>query len=227
MNDKQHTIKEKISVSGVGLHTGANVTLTINPAPENHGYKFQRVDLKDKPIIDADVDLVVSTNRGTTLKKGDVEVHTIEHVLAAVHGLQIDNALITIDGPEIPILDGSSKLYIEGIKSVGLQEQSAERDYLVLKENIKFEDDEKHVEMLAVPDEEYRITVMVDYHSPLLGTQHATMYNIEEFENEIANCRTFVFVREVEQLYRAGLIKGGDVDNAIVMVDTEIEDAKL
>jgi UDP-3-O-[3-hydroxymyristoyl] N-acetylglucosamine deacetylase/3-hydroxyacyl-[acyl-carrier-protein] dehydratase len=227
MSDNQRTIKEAVSVSGIGLHTGAHVTLSINPAPENHGYKFQRIDIEGKPIIDADVDLVVSTNRGTTLKKGDVEVHTVEHVLAAVYGMHIDNALIEIDGHEIPILDGSSKLYVDAINTVGTVEQNAERDYLVLTENIKFEDEEKQVEMLAVPDAGYRITVMVDYHSPLLGTQHASMYHIDQFEKEFSACRTFVFVREVEQLYKAGLIKGGDVDNAIVMVDKEIEDEKL
>jgi UDP-3-O-[3-hydroxymyristoyl] N-acetylglucosamine deacetylase / 3-hydroxyacyl-[acyl-carrier-protein] dehydratase len=227
MTDNQKTIAQDITISGIGLHTGEKVTVTIKPAPENFGYKFQRIDLADKPIIEADVDLVISTKRGTTLAKNNAEVHTVEHILAALYGMEIDNALIELNGAEIPILDGSSKKYVEAICAVGITEQNAEKNYLVLKENFTYEDKEKNIEMLAVPSNDFRITVMVDYNSPLLGTQHASMYNISQFHTEIASCRTFVFLREVEELLKNGLIKGGDVDNAIVMVDKEVDDAKL
>lgn len=227
MSDKQKTLKESIVISGIGLHTGAKVTINIHPAEDNHGYKFRRIDLDNQPIIEADVNLVTTTNRGTTLCKNNVEVHTTEHLLAALYGMGIDNALIDLDGPEIPILDGSSRPYVDAINAVGIVEQQEDKDYFILKENLTFEDPDKHVEMLAVPDDEFRITVMVDYNSPLLGTQHASMYHIGEFESEISRCRTFVFLREVEQLFKAGLIKGGDVNNAIVMVDKEVDDAKL
>lgn len=222
MADKQRTLKQEITLEGIGLHTGQKTTLTIKPAPENHWYKFKRVDLEGNPVIKADVDYLHTTMRGTSLKQNGAEVHTTEHILAALYGLMIDNALIEIDGPEIPILDGSSKHFVETIKNAGIVEQSADRIYFELEENIKFEDVEKQTEFLAIPDPEYRITVMVDYGSPLLGTQHAMMYNINEFETEVANCRTFVFLRELMQLVNAGLIKGGDVDNAIVMIDTSL-----
>lgn len=222
MADKQRTLKQEITLKGIGLHTGQKTTLTIKPAPENHWYKFKRIDLEGNPVIKADVDHLHSTMRGTSLKQNGAEIHTTEHILAALYGLMIDNALIEIDGPEIPILDGSSKYFVEAIKKAGVVEQTEDRHYFELKENIKFEDAEKQTEFLAVPDPEYRITVMVDYGSPLLGTQHAMMYNINEFETEVANCRTFVFLRELMQLVNAGLIKGGDVDNAIVMIDTSL-----
>jgi len=222
MADKQKTLKESVKFTGVGLHTGVIVNLEICPAPENHGYKFQRIDLEGQPIIKADVDLVVATDRGTTLESNGARVYTTEHILAALYGLQVDNALIKLDGQEIPIMDGSSILFIEGIEKVGLVEQAADRDYLELTENIPWEDVEKGIEFLAIPDKEYRITVMVDYKSPLLGTQHANIYKLEEFKTEIANCRTFVFLRELEFLATNNLIKGGDLDNAIVLVDKEI-----
>lgn len=219
MVENQRTLKSQISISGVGLHTGAKVNVTIHPAEANHGYKFQRLDVEGQPIIPADANLVVSTERGTTLEKEGIKVHTTEHILAALYGLQVDNALIQLDGPELPIMDGSSQPFVEKITSVGYQEQDAEREYLVLDENITFEIEDKGIEMLAVPYDEFRVTVMVDYHSPILGTQHASMYHLEEFENEIAPCRTFVFLRELEYLAKNGLIKGGDIDNAIVLVD--------
>lgn len=217
--DKQLTLKGEINLSGVGLHTGATVNIKILPAKDNHGYKFKRVDLEGEPIIPADVNLVVSTDRGTTLEKNGARVYTMEHLLAALYGKGIDNALIELDGPEIPILDGSSKIYIDEINKVGIVEQDAEKDYLELDENLKFELAEKGIEFLAVPDTEFRLTVMVDYKSPILGTQHATMMNLNEFENEIAHCRTFVFLKELEFLAEQGLIKGGDLDNAIVLVE--------
>ena len=219
MSEKQRTLKGIVKVNGIGLHTGEKVNLEIHPASENHGYKFQRIDLDGQPTIKADVDLVVSTERGTTLEQNNARVHTTEHVLAALYGCQVDNALITVDGPEIPIMDGSSLKFVEAIEKIGYEEQSAERIYFELTENIPWEDEEKGIEFLAIPDVNYRLTVMVDYQSPALGTQHASMYHIGEFNSEISMCRTFVFLRELEYLAKNDLIKGGDLDNAIVMVE--------
>jgi len=219
MSEKQRTLKSEISISGVGLHTGEKVNVTICPAPANHGYKFQRVDLPEQTIINADADLVVATDRGTTLEYKGARVYTTEHILAAIYGCQIDNVLIKIDAPEIPIMDGSSKLFVEAILATGFEEQDAEREYFELTENIPWEDLEKGIEFLAIPDVNYRLTVMVDYNSPVLGTQHASMHHIGEFNSSIAGCRTFVFLRELEYLATHNLIKGGDLDNAIVLVD--------
>lgn len=219
MSEKQRTLKGIVKVNGIGLHTGLKVNLEIHPAPDNHGYKFQRIDLEGKPTIKADVDLVVSTERGTTLEQNNAKVHTTEHVLAALYGCQVDNALITVDGPEIPIMDGSSLKFVEAIEGIGYEDQKADRIYFELSENIPWEDEEKGIEFLAIPDVNYRLTVMVDYQSPALGTQHASMYNIREFKSEISMCRTFVFLKELEFLAKNNLIKGGDLDNAIVMVE--------
>ena len=224
MAEKQKTIKEPVTLSGVGLHTGEHVNLTIRPAAENHGYKFQRIDLEGQPIVDADVDNVISTERGTTLEQNGARVSTTEHVLSALYGLEIDNALITVDGPEVPILDGSAKLFLDAIQNVGIEDQNADKEYFELKSNMTFEDTERQVEMLAVPSDTFRVTVMVDYNSPLLGTQHAMMYSMDEFPKDIASCRTFVFLRELMYLVNKGLIKGGDVENAIVMVDTQLSE---
>ncbi len=221
MADMQKTLKEAAHLSGIGLHTGEKVNIHILPAPENHGFKFQRMDLEGQPTIKADCDLVISTDRGTTLEQNGARVYTTEHLLAALVGTEVDNALIQIDGPEIPIMDGSSWLYVEAIEKAGLVEQKAERNYFELSENIKWEDVERGVEFLAVPDDHYRITVMVDYKSPVLGTQHSSMYNLSEFKTEIAPCRTFVFLRELEFLAKNNLIKGGSLDNAIVLVERE------
>lgn len=224
---KQKTIKESFSVIGVGLHTGEKAKLTILPAEDNHGFKFKRTDLEGTPIINADPDLVVDTSRSTTLEKNGVRVHTTEHILAALYGMEIDNALIELDGPEIPIMDGSSYPFVELINQVGIVEQIKDKDYFVITENITYEDLERQTEMLAVPQDEFRLTVMVDYNSPQLGTQHAHMYHTGEFESEISKCRTFVFLRELEVLAKNGLIKGGDLDNAIVMVDKPLPQEKL
>jgi len=221
MIENQRTLKESIKFTGVGLHTGETVNLEICPAPVNHGYKFQRVDLEGQPIIKADVDLVIGTERGTTLEANGARVYTTEHVLAALYGMKVDNALIKVDAPEIPIMDGSAILFINEIERVGFEEQDAVREYFELTDNIPWEDVEKGIEFLAIPDKEYRVTVMVDYKSPLLGTQHANIYKIEDFKNEIAHCRTFVFLRELEMLAQNNLIKGGDLDNAVVLVDRE------
>lgn len=219
MAEKQRTLKSAVKLIGVGLHTGERVNLEICPAPENHGYKFQRTDLEGEPLIKADADLVVATDRGTTLEFKGARVHTTEHILAALYGCQIDNALVKLDGPEVPIMDGSSLPFVLAFESVGFEDQNADREYFELTENIPWEDTERGIEFLAVPDNNYRITVMVDYKSPVLGTQHASMYNINDFKEQIAGSRTFVFLRELEFLATNNLIKGGDLDNAIVLVD--------
>lgn len=228
MTEKQRTLKTEISISGVGLHTGEKVNLTICPAPENFGYKFQRTDLPEQTIIKADADLVVATDRGTTLEFKGARVHTTEHILAALYGCQVDNALIKVDGAEIPIMDGSAEIFVKAILETGFEEQNADREYFELTENIPWEDTEKGIEFLAIPDENYRVTVMVDYNSPVLGTQHASIYQISDFNEQIAPCRTFVFLRELEFLATNNLIKGGDLDNAIVLVDrTDISKDEL
>ncbi|WP_223265849.1 bifunctional UDP-3-O-[3-hydroxymyristoyl] N-acetylglucosamine deacetylase/3-hydroxyacyl-ACP dehydratase [Vicingus serpentipes] len=224
---KQKTIKSEFSIVGVGLHTGEKVTLTVKPAADNHGFKFKRVDIEGQPIINADADLVVDTSRGTTLEKNGVRVYTTEHVLAALAGLEIDNALMELDGPEMPIMDGSAYPFVQLILEVGIEEQEADKDYFVVTENLTYEDLERHTEMLAVPQDEFRLTVMVDYNSPLLGTQHAHMYHVGEFVEEISKCRTFVFLREIEFLAKNGLIKGGDLDNAIIIADQILPQEKL
>ncbi len=229
MHTSQRTLASAITFEGIGLHTGEFNRMTVEPAPANHGYKFQRVDVEGQPIIDADVDRVVGTQRGTTLEQHGAKVHTTEHILAALYGCEVDNVLIQLEGPEIPIMDGSARAFVAAILEAGFVEQDAPRKFFTLKENIAFEDTEKDVEMLAVPepDGEFRLTVMVDYHSPVLGTQHASMYKMEEFAEEIASCRTFVFLKEVANLAREGLIKGGDVDNAVVLVERPYSDAEL
>jgi UDP-3-O-[3-hydroxymyristoyl] N-acetylglucosamine deacetylase/3-hydroxyacyl-[acyl-carrier-protein] dehydratase len=184
MTEMQRTLSGTVTFGGVGLHTGEKVKMEIVPAPENFGYKFQRVDLDGEPVIPADCDLVVGTERGTTLEKDGARVYTTEHILAALYGCQVDNALIKINGPEIPIMDGSSGQYVEAFEKVGYVDQNAEREYLDLDENIPWEDVEKGIEFLAVPDVNYRLTVMVDYKSPVLGTQHATIYNINQSKEE-------------------------------------------
>lgn len=224
---KQTTLKQAVTISGVGLHTGANVNLTFTPAPINHGYKFQRIDVEGQPIIEADCDLVVDTSRGTTLEKNGVRVSTVEHALAALVGLEIDNVLLQIDGPEMPIMDGSSYPFIEKIFTVGIEEQDAEREYFVVPNNIHYSDAENQVEMVAMPLDDYRLTVMVDYNSPVLGSQHATITNLSEFQSQVSSCRTFCFLHELEIMLNNNLIKGGDLNNAIVIVDRVVEDAEM
>ncbi|MDA0304136.1 MAG: bifunctional UDP-3-O-[3-hydroxymyristoyl] N-acetylglucosamine deacetylase/3-hydroxyacyl-ACP dehydratase [Bacteroidetes bacterium] len=229
MTKKQRTLCQSISFTGIGLHTGQQTTMTVHPAEANHGYKFQRSDLPERPIIDADVDRVISTQRGTTLEQNGAQVNTTEHILAALYGCEVDNALIELTGPEIPIMDGSSIAFVEALESAGYEEQDADRKFFKLTSNVWYEDKEKEVEMLAVPEPqgEFRITVMVDYRSPILGTQHASMYKISEFKDEIARSRTFVFLREVKQLANAGLIKGGDLNNAVVLIERIYSDEEL
>jgi len=221
MSEKQRTLKQQIHFQGIGLHTGAKVNLTLCPAPANSGYKFQRIDLENQPIVKADCDFVVDTNRGTTLEQNGVRVHTVEHVLSALYANMVDNALIQVDGPEMPIMDGSAAPFVKKIIETGFEDQEADRIYFELDENIPWEDVEKGIEFLAVPDDVYRLTVMVDYKSPALGTDHASLYTLAGFNEEIAPCRTFVFLRELEFLAKNNLIKGGDIDNAIVLVERE------
>jgi UDP-3-O-[3-hydroxymyristoyl] N-acetylglucosamine deacetylase/3-hydroxyacyl-[acyl-carrier-protein] dehydratase len=223
----QCTIKTPVTISGVGLHTGVLTNLTFKAAPENFGYKFQRIDLPNQPIIEADVDNVTDTDRGTTIGKAGAKVSTIEHVLAALAGMELDNVLMEIDGPEVPIMDGSSRPFIELLEKAGRQEQKEERHYYYLSENITYEDSKRKTEMLAVPSEDFRLTVMVDYNSDLIGTQHAIIYNIGEFKSEICDSRTFCFLHELEMLLEHNLIKGGDINNAIVVVDRPVSQDKL
>jgi UDP-3-O-[3-hydroxymyristoyl] N-acetylglucosamine deacetylase/3-hydroxyacyl-[acyl-carrier-protein] dehydratase len=224
---KQQTIKKAVSLSGVGLHTGANATLTFNPAPENHGIKFQRIDLPGKPIIDADVDNVTDISRGTTLEQNGGKVATVEHVMASLAGLEIDNCLVQIDAEETPIMDGSAQYFIKAIKEAGILKQEADREYFSIPHNIYYNEQDRDVEMIAMPLDDYRLTVMVDYNSPVLGSQHASITSMKEFETEVGSCRTFCFLHELEMLYNNNLIRGGDLNNAIVIVDRVIDDSEL
>jgi UDP-3-O-[3-hydroxymyristoyl] N-acetylglucosamine deacetylase/3-hydroxyacyl-[acyl-carrier-protein] dehydratase len=227
MSDFQQTISKPVTISGIGLHTGKPVTLTFKPSEINTGFRFQRIDLPEKTIIPADVDYVVDTSRGTTLEFQGVKVYTVEHVLAACMGMNLDNILMEVDGPEMPIMDGSSYPFVMALQEAGIETQNAIRKYFVVEENLTYEDTEKGIEMLAVPQDTFRITVMVDYRSKILGTQHASMYKMEEFNEDIAKCRTFVFLHELEPLFKNNLIKGGDLDNAIVLVAHPIAQNEL
>ena len=227
MNDKQHTIQAPVTVRGIGLHTGVEATMTFCPAPVGHGYKFQRVDLPGQPIVDADVDNVVDLSRGTTIEQNGARVNTVEHTLAALVGLQLDNVLIKLSGPEPPIMDGSSAEFIKALTSVGFEEQNALRNYYEIPESIRYVDNARSVEIAALPLSDYRLTVMVDYNSPVLGSQHATLDDISKFSEEIASSRTFCFLHELEMLYKNNLIRGGDLSNAIVVVDRVVSDDEL
>lgn len=227
MKVKQHTIKTPVSLSGVGLHTGAIVTLTMKPAPENHGLKFQRVDLENQPIIDVDADNVTDVSRGTTLEQNGGRISTVEHVLAACVGLEIDNLLIEVDGIEVPIMDGSARPFLDALESSGFVEQNAFRDFIEITESIVFSDPEKQVDITVLPFNDYRVTVMVDYNSPVLGSQHASLNGVKDFKEEISQCRTFCFLHELQILHAQGLIKGGDLNNAIVVVDKVVTEEEL
>ncbi len=227
MNVKQRTIKNEISISGVGLHTGKPASLHFKPAPDNHGFKFQRIDLDGSPIIDADVDNVSDTSRGTTISQNGASVSTIEHLLAALVGMEIDNVLIEIDGPEVPIMDGSSSFFTEALEKAGFVQQELDREYYVIPHNIHYTEEDRKVEMVAMPLDGYRLTCMIDYNSPVLGSQHASISNIDEFQEEIASSRTFCFLHELESLVEHNLIKGGDLNNAIVVVDKDVSDDEL
>lgn len=218
----QHTIKEEVTISGVGIHTGQSVTMHIKPASTNTGINFQRTDLPGKPVVKADVDNVIETNRSTTIELNGARIGTIEHLMAALTGMEIDNVLIEIDGEEVPILDGSSQLFIEHLSKAGVQKQDAPKIYYTIEHNITFADEEKKVEMVALPYDGYRINTLIDFNSPILGTQHADLRNMADFKKEIAPSRTFCFFHELELLLANNLIKGGDINNAIVVVDKSV-----
>ncbi len=226
-NKKQRTIAKEVTLSGVGLHTGENVTMKFIPAPENHGYAFKRVDLEGEPIIEADANYVVNTQRGTNLEKRGVKIQTSEHVLAALVGLEIDNVLIELDSPEPPIMDGSSKFFVEALEKAGVVEQAADRDVYVVKEVISYKDEATGSEITIIPSDVYQVTTMVDFGTKILGTQNATLERLSDFKTEISSARTFSFLHELEMLLENGLIKGGDLNNAIVYVDKEISDATM
>lgn len=225
--DKQHTLSKSISIKGTGLHTGILVEMNLKPANPGFGIQFQRTDLPGQPIIKADCDLVTDTSRGTTLQFGDAKVSTVEHILAALVGLGIDNVLIEINGPEIPIMDGSSAPFITFIEEAGIAEQDAAKAWYSIDENIYLYDEKKRVEMVAMPAIDYQITTLIDFNSPVLGTQHAGLKTIKDFKTEIAPCRTFVFLHELEMLLDNNLIKGGDINNAIVVVDKPLTDGEM
>lgn len=227
LNHKQRTIKKSVTISGVGLHTGVQTEVTFVPAKPNHGIKFQRVDLPGSPIIDADCDRVVDVSRGTTIEQSGARVSTIEHTLAALVGLEIDNVMIQIDGPEAPIMDGSSIQFVQVLKEADTEDQNALRDFFEVQDSIFYRESARHVEIAALPLDDYRVTVMIDYNSPVLGSQHASLTNIQQFEKEIASCRTFCFLHELEMLYKNNLIKGGDLNNAIVIVDRVVDPSEL
>ena len=225
--DKQHTLKSAVSVSGTGLHTGIKVDMILNPANAGFGIQFQRIDLAGQPIIKADCDLVTDTSRGTTLEDKGAKVSTVEHILAALVGMGVDNCLIEINGPEIPIIDGSSAPFVEIIEEAGVAEQEATKLWYTIDSNITYYDDEKRVEMVAMPAIEYQITTLIDFNSPVLGTQHAGLKHLKDFKSEIAPCRTFCFLHELEMLLENNLIKGGDINNAIVIVDKPVSEAEM
>ena len=225
---QQHTIKQPVSISGIGLHTGSISTMTFKPAPENYGIRFRRIDLGGSPEVPADVDHVVDISRGTTIEVGEARIHTVEHVMAALVGLQVDNVLIELDANEPPVGDGSAKPYVDVLLRAGFEKQNAPKDYLIIDQTVHYHNEEKKVDIVALPTDDYRITVMVDYNNPALGSPHTGLFNLEkEFVSDFAPCRTFCFLHEVEVLHAQGLIRGGNLDNAIVIVDREIDDAEI
>ena len=225
--DKQHTLKSAVSISGTGLHTGIKVDMILNPANAGFGIQFQRIDLAGQPIIKADCDLVTDASRGTTLEDKGVKVSTVEHILAALVGMGVDNCLVELNGPEIPIIDGSSAPFVEIIEEAEVMEQEAAKLWYTIDSNITYYDDEKRVEMVAMPAIEYQITTLIDFNSPVLGTQHAGLKHLKNFKSEIAPCRTFCFLHELEMLLENNLIKGGDINNAIVIVDKPVSEAEM
>lgn len=224
---KQKTLKGSFSLFGKGLHTGLNLTVTFNPAPENYGCKIQRIDMEGEPIIEAIAENVVDTSRGTVVAKGDARCSTIEHAMAALYALGIDNCLIQVNGPEFPILDGSSKFYVEAINRVGVEVQNALKDWYVIKKKIEFRDEATGSSIIILPDDKFSITTMISFDSQFINSQFATLDDPDDFVDEIASARTFVFVREIEPLMKAGLIKGGDLDNAIVIYEKQISQDSL
>ncbi len=224
---KQTTLRGSFSLFGKGLHTGLQLTVTFNPAPENFGYKIKRIDLDGEPVIEAIAENVVETSRGTVVAKGEARCSTIEHGMAALYAMGIDNCLITVNGPEFPILDGSARQYVENISRVGIEEQNAPKDFYVIKKKIEVRDETSDSSIIILPDDQFSITAMISFDSQFLSSQFATLDDMADFETEIASARTFVFVREIEPLLKAGLIKGGDLDNAIVIYERQIPQESL
>lgn len=224
---KQNTLKEQFSLSGKGLHTGLSLTVTFMPAPPNHGYKIQRVDMPGQPVMDAVAENVTDTQRGTVLGKGDMRCSTVEHAMAALYALGLDNVLIQVNGPEFPILDGSAEMYVQEIQRVGIQEQDAPKDFYYITKKMEFRDEATGACITLLPDEDFSITSMISFESKVLSSQFATLDNMDKFATEVAAARTFVFVREIEPLLMAGLIKGGDLDNAIVIYERETTQENL
>lgn len=224
---KQTTLRGSFSLFGKGLHTGLQLTVTFNPAPENFGYKIKRIDLDGEPVIEAIAENVVETSRGTVVAKGEARCSTIEHGMAALYAMGIDNCLITVNGPEFPILDGSARQYVENIRRVGIEEQNAPKDFYVIKKKIEVRDETSDSSIIILPDDQFSITAMISFDSQFLSSQFATLDDMADFEKEIASARTFVFVREIEPLLKAGLIKGGDLDNAIVIYERQIPQESL
>jgi len=227
MSEKQRTLAREISLTGKGLHTGNDVTITFKPAPANHGYKFCRVDLPGKPLIDALAENVTDTSRGTTLVQNNASVSTIEHVMAAFNGLRVDNALIELNAPEAPIMGGSAWKFVEAIKEAGIVDQKEDRNYFIVKQKITFSDEEHGVDLIVYPDDHFSVNVLIDYNSKILGNQYSILDSIDDFEEKICRSRTFVFFHELEPLYNKGLIKGGDLDNAIVILEKEVEQSEI
>ncbi|MEG0992621.1 MAG: bifunctional UDP-3-O-[3-hydroxymyristoyl] N-acetylglucosamine deacetylase/3-hydroxyacyl-ACP dehydratase [Bacteroidales bacterium] len=223
----QKTLKNSFSLTGKGLHTGLEITVTFKPAPENHGYKIQRIDLPEQPIIDAVADNVKETQRGTVVGKNNAVVSTIEHAMAALYAADIDNCLIEVNAPEFPILDGSSILYCEEIEKAGIEEQKAPREYFIIKNKIEIKDEETGASLLILPEDSFTINTLISFNSPVLSNQFATLSSLSDFKEEVAAARTFVFVREIEPLVTHNLIKGGDLDNAIVIYDKETSQEEL
>lgn len=224
---KQRTLKGSFSLYGKGLHTGLSLTVTFNPAPENTGYKIQRIDVEGQPVIDAIADNVVDTQRGTVVAKGDIRISTIEHGMSALYALGIDNCLIQVNGPEFPILDGSADMYVKKIQEIGIAEQNAEKDYYIIRHKIEIKDDNTGSTITILPDDDFSITAMCSFNSKFINSQFATLDNMEDYAKEISPARTFVFVRDIVPLLEANLIKGGDLDNAIVIYEQEVSQEKL
>jgi UDP-3-O-[3-hydroxymyristoyl] N-acetylglucosamine deacetylase/3-hydroxyacyl-[acyl-carrier-protein] dehydratase len=224
---KQNTLAKSFSLQGKGLHTGLNIHITFHPAPDNHGYKIKRIDLDDQPLIEALAENVVNTQRGTVISKNNVQISTIEHAMAALYAAGIDNCLIEVNAPEFPILDGSSRFYVEEIQKAGIVEQSAPKDFYIVKRKIEVKDEETGSSLIILPDDKFSINVLISFNSPVLSNQFATLNDISEFPQEMAASRTFVFVREIEMLLKNNLIKGGDLDNAIVIYDQEMPQEEL
>lgn len=224
---KQLTLKDSFEVTGKGLHTGLDIKATFKPAPDNHGYKFKRIDLEGTPVIDAVAENIIATNRGTVIGNGPATVSTIEHAMAALYAAGVDNVLIEVNAPEMPILEGSAILYSEAIERVGLEQQTAEKEFFVVRHKIEVSDEETGARIVVLPDDELTLDVKINYDSPVLANQYATLDHLSDFKNEIASSRTFVFVREIEQLLNANLIKGGDLNNAVVIYDSPLTQQQL